>query len=226
MKLRKLKKADYLLIVSNLIPVYGVWFLGWDTLEAFIAYTLETLIIGGITILKLLTATIYKGRDTWYNGEHTQEVSGLFFILFFIAHFGIFAGIQMSIFSNVAGLVPDDRSIIYFPTHFWYFINGEVALMLSSFLVGYLAQSFVPFVLKGEYKTTPMIQIMFQPYGRIFVQQVTVIAGSMFLVFGFGKGFVLIFAAVKILFEILVNYKSLLAKAMVDMKSQGKVKID
>jgi len=54
---------------------------------------------------------------------------------------------------------------------------------------------------------------MFQPYGRIFIQQVTVIVGSMFLSFGAGKFFILIFAAIKIFFEVYINFDLLFKKA-------------
>ena len=224
MKLRKLKNADYLLIAANLLPVFGVWVLDWDPIEAFVAYAFETLLIGGITVLKLLISTLYKKKDTWYNGEHRQEVSGLFFILFFIVHFGIFVGVQMAIFSSVTGLA-EGHGPFYFVTHFWYFLNPEVKLMMASFLVGYLAQDVIPFVLNNEYKTTPMIKTMFQPYGRIFVQQLTVILGSMFIVLGGRVIFVLVFALVKIFFELLVNYRAILDKSMVDMEKEAKTRV-
>jgi hypothetical protein len=47
---------------------------------------------------------------------------------------------------------------------------------------------------------------MFEPYMRIFVQQVVVILGSIFLSFGAGKVFILIFIVVKIFFELFVNF--------------------
>ena len=54
---------------------------------------------------------------------------------------------------------------------------------------------------------------MFQPYGRIFIQQVTVILGSMFLSFGAGKIFILVFAAIKIFFEVFIDFENLIKKA-------------
>jgi len=51
---------------------------------------------------------------------------------------------------------------------------------------------------------------MFEPYIRIFVQQFVVILGSMFLTFGAGKIFILIFVAAKIFFELFINYNRLL----------------
>jgi len=88
---KNLTQGDIFLVIANLVPVYGVWFEGWSAVEAFIVYALETLIIGIITILKMLAVTFFRGSDTWYNEDNSQKVSGLFFIIFFILHFGLFA---------------------------------------------------------------------------------------------------------------------------------------
>jgi hypothetical protein len=66
-----------------------------------------------------------------------------------------------------------------------------------------------------------MMLIMFMPYGRIFVQQFTVILGSMFLSLGAGKVFILIFVLAKLAFELLMNFEALLKKSTEDM-NKGK----
>jgi hypothetical protein len=66
-----------------------------------------------------------------------------------------------------------------------------------------------------------MTLLLFQPYGRIFIQQITVILGSMFLSFGAGKIFILVFALIKIFFEVFVNFNGILSKAMKDMKKES-----
>jgi Family of unknown function (DUF6498) len=63
--------------------------------------------------------------------------------------------------------------------------------------------------------------LMFQPYGRIFVQQFTVIVGSMFLTFGAGKIFILVFAAIKIFFELFINYEGLINKRMREAEKES-----
>ena len=107
----------------------------------------------------------------------------------------------------------------------WYtYINEDIAYMLGAFIVGYIAKSFIPFIINGEYKTVPLIVLMFQPYGRIFIQQFTVIIGSMFLTLGLGKVFILIFALIKIAFELWIDYDRLLGKTMSDMKKNSSQK--
>ncbi len=218
---RKLTRADIFLIAANLIPVFGVWFLGWSAIDAFIVYALETLIAGIITLLKLAVMTVARGKDDWHNEGSTTKVSGLFFMFFFTLHFGLFAGVQTTIFSQTANIVPAGKGLLYFFFHWYSYINKDIAIMLGGIVISYLVRNFIPFIVKGEYKTVPMGYVMFQPYGRIFVQQFTVILGSMFLTFGFGKGFILVFAVTKIIFEVYFNFESILDKAMKDMKKDS-----
>ena len=62
---------------------------------------------------------------------------------------------------------------------------------------------------------------MFQPYMRIFIQQFAVILGSMFLVFGAGKIFILVFAFVKIAFAVYVNDEGVLNRAIAGFKQKS-----
>lgn len=218
---KKLSFADLLLIAANLLPVYGVWFVGWSATEAFIVYALETLIVGVLTILKMGVITVVRKKDEWYaNGGVTRQ-SGLFFIFFFIMHFGLFALVQTSIFSGSAGINPPNSGMFHFFFHWYDYINADIGYMLAGFIISYMTRDFIPFILNGDYKTKSLMLVMFQPYGRIFIQQFTVILGSMFLSLGLGKIFILVFAAAKISFELYVNYNKLLQKAEDEMKKNS-----
>ena len=81
---RKLTQSDIFIIAANLLPVYGVWFLGWPPVEAFTVYAMETMIVGIMTVLKLLVCTIAKGKDDWSNNGTVTKMSGFFFIFFFL----------------------------------------------------------------------------------------------------------------------------------------------
>ncbi len=218
---RSLSKYDWLLIIANLIPVYGVWFLDWHPTEAFIVYAMETMIAGAFTVLKLLLATIVRKKDEWHNNGGISYQSGFFFIFFFIAHYGFFALIQTTLFAHAAHLIPPNRGFFHFFFNPQDYINRNIAYSLFAFIFSYTVGSFIPFIQKGEYKTVPMMLMMFQPYGRIFIQQFTVILGSMFLTLGVGKAFILIFALAKIFFELFINYGGILKKAADEMKNKS-----
>jgi len=93
--------------------------------------------------------------------------------------------------------------------------------MLAVFFISYGYKTVTEFIIPGPYKTTPLGLQIFQPYMRIFIQQFAVILGSIFLVFGAGKIFILIFALIKIAFEAYVNYEGVLNKAIADCKPRS-----
>ncbi len=218
MKLRKLTTGDYLLIIANLIPVYGVWFEGWNAAQMFLVFCLETVIIGIFNVVKMACVTLFvRPRDIWQNnGGHTLK-SGLFFIIFFIFHFGFFVFVQTQIFFGVSGLIKDS-SMFGMYREIPQALGNEGQLLLLIFISYYTLHTLYTFFLSGEYKTISLNKLMFQPYGRIFIQQFVVIVGSMFLSMGFNKPFILVLVLVKIGFELYINFDAFIEKAEVNAK--------
>ena len=212
---RKLSQGDWSLIIANLIPVIGVWFLKWNAKEVFLVYCLETIIIGFFTLLKLLIAGLVRKKDVFNtNTNPANKQPFWFFMLFFLVHYGMFVAIQMGMFFAVSGF-GDDHDITFFNffTKWPSLLTNEAYIMLGVFVVSYGFRMISDFILTGDYKTNSLGYLMFQPYGRIFIQQVTVILGSMFLSFGAGKVFILVFAAIKIFFEIFIDFDLIIKKA-------------
>ncbi len=219
---KTLTRSDYFIIAANLLPVAGVLFRNWSPVEVFMVYALETVIIGLFTLLKMGIVTTVRGSDTWYNGTVKTRQSGLFFMLFFLLHYGMFVAIQMGLFVQVSGIAKEYKTGFFdFFIHWPRYLGPDAWYMLAGFVVSYGFSLYWNFLRTRQYRTISMMQLMFQPYGRIFIQQVTVILGSMFLTFGAGKIFILIFAAIKICFEVFINYDGLLNKAIEEqMKDQ------
>jgi hypothetical protein len=207
---RKLTAADYFLIFVNLIPLYGVWFEGWSASQVFLVYCLETIIIGIVNVIKMACVTIFvKSKDVWENNGSSSMQSGWFFIFFFIVHYGFFVFIQTQMFFAVSGLLPDGSLLMKY-SKVPALLGNNGKLLLGIFIAYYTLQNAFGFFGTGIYKTISMGRLMFEPYGRIFVQQIVVILGSMFLGFGAGKIFILIMVIVKIFFEVCVNFDRLL----------------
>jgi Family of unknown function (DUF6498) len=210
---RNLTLSEYLLIIVNCIPLYGVWFEGWNASEVFLVYCLETVIIGIINVLKMACVTIFvRQKDVWENVGNSSMQSGWFFIFFFIIHYGFFVFVQTQIFFNVSGLIPDGSFLMNY-SKIPELLGDNGKLMLLIFIAYYTMQNVFDFFLSGNYKTISMGRLMFEPYMRIFVQQFVVILGSMFLTFGAGKVFILVFVIAKIFFELFVNFNRFLALA-------------
>ena len=204
------------MIAVNLIPLWGVWFMGWDAKQIFLVYCLETIIIGCYNLLQMWLITLFKKKDEWTNGTSTKFVSGYFFILFFLIHYGIFVIVQMGIFiavSGIPGLQWGPLGAIEFVGHLQKYLSGYAEWLLAFFTIAYGIGILKDFVMSGDYKTISLSQQMFAPYGRIFIQQFVVILGSFFILFGGGKIFILIFVLVKIYVECFVNFKKIIEEA-------------
>lgn len=219
---RRLTIDDFFLIAVNLVPLFGVWFYGWDARQVFLVYCLETVIIGIINVVKMACVTLFaRNKDVWQNNGNTTMQSGWFFIIFFILHYGIFVFVQTQLFFGVSGLVPNGSLLMQY-SKIPELLGRDGQLMLLIFTAYYIMQSVFGFFSSGVFKTVSMSRLMFEPYMRIFVQQFVVILGSMFLSFGWGKIFILIFIAAKIFFELFINFNRVLD--LIDKNEKMKMK--
>lgn len=221
---RKLQPGDIFLILVNLIPLAGVLFRDWDPKQMFLIYCLETVIIGGFNVIKMLVVIINSPTRQWNFGNNTK-VRGLFIVLFFIVHYGFFVLIQMSIFAGVSGLAGDSSFGPFgFIGRLPHLLTPETKTVLYAFVGMYALQMTLDFILSGRYKQIRLNILMFQPYFRIVVQQFVVILGSMFLQFGAGKVFMIIFVFIKLGFELFIDYDRILDKAakMEEAEEKGK----
>jgi hypothetical protein len=212
---KRLTQGDWSLLIANLIPVIGVWFLNWSAKEVFLVYCFETIIIGCFTLVKMLITGLIVKKDEWQTtGGSTTKQPFWLFMLFFLIHYGLFVSVQMGIFFAVSG-IGDEAGITFFNffSKWPSLLTNDAYIMLGVFIVSYGFRLTTDFILTGDYKTSSLGYLMFQPYGRIFIQQVTVILGSMFLSFGAGKIFILIFAMIKIFFEVFIDFNLLIKKA-------------
>jgi Family of unknown function (DUF6498) len=211
---RKLTLPDLMVVIVNLIPLYGVWFQDWNASEIFLVYCLETVIIGIINVFKMACVTRFvRKKDVWNTqGGNITMKSGLFFIIFFIVHYGLFVFVQTQIFFSVSGLIPEGNLVMDY-TKIPELLGYHGKLLLFIFIAYYTFTNLFDFFLSGKYKTVSTGRLMFEPYMRIFVQQVVVIIGSMFLQFGAGKIFILIFVVARIFFELFVNFNRFLELA-------------
>jgi len=177
-------------------------------------------IIGLFTLIKIGIVTTVRKTDIWYNGHSQTKQSGLFFMLFFLVHYGMFVAIQTGIFIQASGIGKSlHRGFFDFFIHWPQYLGKDAWYMLAGFVISYGFSMYWNFIRTRQYRTIPMILLMFQPYGRIFIQQLIVILGGMFLSLGAGKIFIFVFAAVKIFFEVFVDYDRILNRQMEDLKS-------
>ena len=212
---QRLTLSDILLIAANLIPLWGVWFRGWDAKMMFVVYCLESVIVGLYNLLQMWLVTLVKKKDVCKKNGTSNMLSGYFFMLFFLFHYGVFIFVQLKIFLSVLSLKGLTDNVFMFLFHLPLYLPNYALWVLLYFTVTYGLVILKDFVYTGVYKTIEMSTLFFAPYGRIFVQQFVVIIGSFVLMFNKeGKIFILVFIICKIFFELMINYKKLVEDAM------------
>lgn len=153
--------STLVLIVSNLLPIFGAIFFGWRLNDMMVLYWAESAIIGFYNVLKLF----YIGK--WM---------ALFTSVFFLAHFSGFMAIHFLFIYNlfIVGIHKStagdlhavaDLFISLWPALLALFISHGISFMLN-------------FIGNKEYERITVKQQMAAPYRRIVLMQVTLILGG------------------------------------------------
>jgi hypothetical protein len=210
----KYRASGYALIAANSLPLFGVLFFGWDTFTIVFLYWAENVLIGAINVLKMLTCApnpdiLIRGdvdpsdklniaRMRLSRGDSVNllrwgnQASKLFFIPFFVVHYGLFCfvhgAIIFELFGRESGFGPfggvDNFTHVLTEQHLW--------LCLMALAVSHLVSFFTNFIGRGEYRRTAVSMLMFAPYPRIVVLHVAILLGA-FIAFAFGSNFFVLF---------------------------------
>jgi hypothetical protein len=173
------------LLVANTIPLWGVLFLGWDAFSIVLLYWAENLIIGFYNILKIAFVKVPR---------FPGHIAKLFFIPFFIIHYGGFMGVHgifiLLLFkgsqelTSTSGSAPWPCFLIFVQLllgvikQMWLVMPNGMRLPLGIFLASHGVSFVHNFLIKGEYASTNPEKLMGQPYARIVVMHIAIIGGA------------------------------------------------
>lgn len=197
------------LVLMNLIPVYGVIFEGWSAFDIVFIYVAETIIIGLLNVLKMAFAsTIDSGSKP--ASPITLLALKFFIIPFFIFHYFLFVSVQ-NIFLFVFLKGHDLEDLLEIPQSFWEVLsanNFEIGISVASIFGSHLYSFLFNYLGNKEYEKIGLPILMFQPYKRIFIQQFVVIIGIILMtVFNTPTVFVLILVFFKIIVDAKMHIK-------------------
>jgi hypothetical protein len=189
--------AIALLVASNLLPLVGVLFWGWNLWSIIILYWIENGIVGVLNIPRMLLAQGDSGSaSAGYGGR-------IYLTAFFCLHYGIFwfvhgvfvwlvlpafAGFQS--LGRIGGLFPGGGSGIFEPLgqslpsvaidmaaangpRTDVLVWGAIALLIS-----HLASFFLNYIGRREYLTRSIAGQMAAPYARVVVLHLTILFGA------------------------------------------------
>lgn len=200
--------AAAILILSNLIPLAGILFWGWDVFVLLCLYCLETAVIGFWTIARVATMTRDPGSVAGRSIAGTLGLAG-----FFTVHAGLFMTVHMAflyvLFAGPwAGRIHDARDFIRLIV-----IGKDLWIPLLALFVAQGAVFINDAVNRFVFEKAPLTnadtgEIMGEFYKRIVIMHVAIMGGA-FIVQAIGTAAPLIvLVLLKIAIEIRFQMKA------------------
>jgi len=164
----------FVLAVANLVPLAGVLVFRWDVFPTMMLFWLENVVIGAFNVLKMLVTR---------PAEPLSWAMKLFMVPFFAFHYGMFCfghGVFLMVLfggAHAGGLAtPSVRSLSEL------MVGHGLGIAVVALVASHGFSFAWNFLKKGEYRRASLKQLMTQPYGRVVVLHIVLIA-SAFLVF-------------------------------------------
>ena len=161
-----------LLVLANLVPLYGVLAWGWEVFPLLVLFWAENVIVGLLNVARMLAV---DPADPLLWGAK------LFLVPFFCVHYGMFtAGHGIFVLSGmfggqgyrVQGFNPLGAALDAFRDFGLWLPAGVLAAShLFSFFWNYLG--------RGEFRRAELKALMHKPYTRVILLHVTIIFGGM-----------------------------------------------
>jgi Family of unknown function (DUF6498) len=163
------------LVAANLVPLVGVLTGRWDAFSVMLLFWLENVAIGAWNVMRIVTVAPEDRPPI-------QHVAKLVLVPFFCVHYGMFAAVHgifvLGLFGDAftAGApFPDGAAVMGAIARTGV---GAAALAMAvshglSFLVNWIGN--------GEYRVTPLMELMHRPYGRVAILHLSLIGGAFLL---------------------------------------------
>jgi hypothetical protein len=176
------------LLAANVIPLVGVLLLKWNTFYIVLLYWAENLAVGFYNVLKMAFAKV----------AHPIEHLGKFFLIpFFMVHYGGFTAIHgffvLAIFSKGEQQGPPLggeswpcffvflQMLFNIIKHIMLTIPPAVRLGVLLLFTSHGISFVYNYLIKGEYAHARPSKLMGQPYARVVVMHITILAGGFLL---------------------------------------------
>jgi len=202
------------LVAANIVPLWGVFFLGWDAFYIVLLYWSENLAVGFYNILKIAAAKVERP---------VGHLSKLFLIPFFVVHYGGFMAVHgifvLAMFKRgESGSVEKEtwpcflvfvQMLINVIRQMFSSIGPQMKIAILALFVSHGVSFVYNYLLKGEYAIYKPQELMNKPYGRVVVMHIAIIGGG-FLVMSVGSPVALLLGLVvcKTIFDVNMHIRS------------------
>ena len=203
----KYTKSIFILVIVNLIPLFGVIFYNWSIGSIMLLYWLENIVIGYFNVMRMKKSTMTENPDSDVSKELEGSISGETsaancktkgsLISFFIMHYGGFTVVHgVFVITIFFGLLGEKIDFI------------GVAVGVVGLFVSHGVSYKVNFIETGEYEKVSTQRLFNQPYKRIVILHLVIIIGAFFVLF-FNSliGALILLILLKIIFDVELHIK-------------------
>ncbi len=171
----RLSPSAWVLVLANLLPLYGVFVLGWQVLPLLLLFWIENVIIGLLNAARILCVDPRDGAS-W--------IGKLFMVPFFVFHYGTFTavhGVLIVAFFGGDSLASSQGAALGSLFEAAMRKTAEFQLGWQVLAIGLShAFSFLwNYIGRGEFRRASMGQLMHAPYGRVMVLHVVILLGGL-----------------------------------------------
>jgi hypothetical protein len=192
-KKSRVKLTLFTIIVSNLLPVFGILFLGWSMGSVMILYVIENVIVGFFTVLKMVFVRV----------DLRSVVGKLTLIPFFCVHFGGFCVGHAALVIALFGPKPPQ-------SWHWQTLLSELSIPILGMFISYSIYFVQHYLRNGAYKYATLYQLMYEPYPRLMLLHFgLIVSGFLVVLLGSPIWAVLMIVGLKTGAEVVAYRKSL-----------------
>jgi hypothetical protein len=213
--------SAYMLVVANVVPLFGILFFRWDAFQIVALYWVELVIFGLITILKIdacrpdstevnLSSMEEHERDAWRVVLDAQRrgprsacyryVSKLYELIAFVVPYAFCCFVLFMVTAYAFGAGEDigegDIKVTFRDLHEFHLstlVWGTLSLGAS-----HLYSYYRNYLGRGEYRRTVATILMVQAYGRAILLYIAILVGMwLSTLLGEGMGVLLVLIVVK-----------------------------
>jgi hypothetical protein len=186
------------LVVANLVPLYGVAMLGWSVFSVLLLFWVENVIVGLLNVARMLCVD---------PADPLQWLAKLILVPFFCFHYGMFAAVHGTFVFSLFGHV---KASGLFPLETWFATIGAQGLWLAvaALAASHLVSFSWNFLGRGEFRRASAAELMAKPYGRVVVLHLTILLGGFsILALGSPLWALLLLVGLKIAIDLLAHLK-------------------
>ena len=188
------------LVLANLLPLAGVFLLGWSVFPIMLVFWLENIIVGLLNIPRILFA---MGPA---EGQEKAFGRRLFSAVFFVIHYGLFTAVHGAFVFSLFG---EDQYDDPTPQLVWQIIQAQqLYWAIGALFISHLISLVMNYFLAGEYRSAKVNAMMKQPYNRIVVLHLGIIFGGIVIdILMVPLAGLLVLLTLKIIFDVRAHLK-------------------